>query len=52
MAWTWRTGVKIPEKKEEAYKKELERLCSLGIIEVGAGTHGLNDEHRTSCKIR
>ena len=27
----------VPEKKKEAYKDELERLCSLGIIEPVAG---------------
>ena len=27
----------VPEKKKEAYKNELERLCSLGIIELVAG---------------
>ena len=27
----------VPEKKKEAYKNELERLCSLGIIEPVAG---------------
>ena len=27
----------VPEKKKEAYKDELERLCSLGIIELVAG---------------
>ena len=28
----------VPKKKKEAYKNELERLCSLGIIEPGADT--------------
>ena len=27
----------IPEKKKEAYEEELERLCSLGIIETAEG---------------
>ena len=27
----------VPEKKKEAYKDELERLCSLGIIEPVVG---------------
>ena len=42
----------VPKKKKEAYKNELERLCSLGIIEPVAGHTDWINSICSCCKTR